>query len=54
MSAKKRKEIKRAMTAIANGAEARMPLWTVLDNYTIRLLRDAVDAINKLEKNRKS
>lgn len=49
MNAKKRKEIKRALTAIADGSEARLPLWVVIDRATIGWMRDAVAAIRHLE-----
>jgi hypothetical protein len=49
----RRKEIKRDLTLIANGSEERMPLWTVVDMRLVRLLRDAVTAIESLEKKRR-
>ena len=53
MNATRRKEIKRALTAVANGSESRMPLWTVIDMYAVHLMRDAVTAIESLEKKTK-
>jgi hypothetical protein len=53
MKAERRKEIKRNLTLIANGSENRMPLWSVMDLYTCRLMRDAVTAIESLEKKRR-
>jgi hypothetical protein len=50
MNAKRRKEIKTLLTNIANGSENRMPLWTVMDRFTCALMRDAVKAIERLEK----
>ncbi len=50
MTTKQRKEIKRQLSNIANGSEKRMPLWTVMDMFTVRLMRDAVKAIEQLEK----
>lgn len=49
----KRKELKRALRAIADGTEGRMPLMTVLDRYTCGLMRDAALAIEHLEARRK-
>jgi hypothetical protein len=53
MKAERRKEIKRDLTLIANGSENRMPLWSVMDLYTCRLMREAVTAIESLEKKRR-
>lgn len=50
MNAKRRKKIKKALLAIANGAVYHMPLWTIIDNYTCELMRDAAEAIEYLEK----
>ena len=53
MKAKRREEIKRDLTLIANGSEGRMPLWTIVDMRLVRLMRDAVTAIESLEKKRR-
>jgi len=53
MKAERRKEIKRDLTLIANGAEGHMPCWTLVDMRLVRLMRDAVTAIESLEKKRR-
>jgi predicted transcriptional regulator len=49
ITVKRRKEIKRHLNNIADGCEKRMPLWTVVDLFTVRLMRDAAAAIDALE-----
>jgi len=49
ITAKRRKEIKRHLTIIAIYSENRMPLWTVIDRFTVKLLLDAAAAIEGLE-----
>ena len=46
----KRAKIKKCLKAIAKHAEARMPLITYIDPFTVNLLRDAAKAISHLEK----
>lgn len=41
--------IVRQLTNIANGSESRLPLWTVMDNFTIKLLREAAKTIKRQE-----
>ena len=53
MKAERRKEIKRDLTLIANGSEGRMPLWTIVDMRLVHIMRDAVTAIESLEKKRR-
>ena len=53
MTTKRRKEIKRQLSNIANGSEGRLPAWTIMDLFTCRIMRDAVKAIEQLEKKRK-
>ena len=49
ITVKRRKEIKRHLNNIADGCENRMPFWTVVDLFTVQLMRDAAAAIDALE-----
>lgn len=53
MKRNRKAEIANALKSIADGAQNRLPLWTVLDNFTCNLMREAASVIHTPSKRSK-